>query len=423
MSNDFVKEIKVAFDEMVAGFEDELTISKNVTVMNTDQVTMARTNDTIWLPVPYIMTSEDGIDQTGNFDEVTQLSVPATISYQKSSPWIMDALELRDALQEGRLFAAAKEKLSSDVETVARTVASGGTLTVKRTTALSGFDDVAACDTIMNQTGVPARQRYMGLSSASYNAMASNLQVASRSFGNSKSDRAYEDAYVGPVSSFQTYKMFTANRIDAAAGSGITINTLDAGAQYYTPVATSTAGTGEGPANVDNRYQQVTVSSTTNVVAGDRFTIADVYAVHQINKQNQGFLKPFKVVSVDSATTMTISPPLITNQVSAPASEQYQNCTVTAKSGTAALVFLNTAAADINPFWYKDSIRILPGRYAVQTDTGMRVMSASTKQGYTLVFSSQSAIDNLKTKYRVDILFGAVNLNPEHNGILIGGQS
>lgn len=423
MSNDFVKEVKVAFDEMVAGFEDELTISKNVTVMNTDQVTMARTNDTIWLPVPYIMTSEDGMDQTGNFDDVTQLSVPATISNQKSSPWIMDALELRDALQEGRLFSAAKEKLSSDVETVARNVASGGTLTVKRTTALSGFDDVAACDTIMNQTGVPGRERYMGLSSASYNAMASNLQVASRSFGNSKSDRAYEEGFVGQVSSFNTYKMFTANRIAAAAGSGITIDTTDVGAQFYTPVATSTAATGEGPANVDNRYQQVTVSSTTNVVAGDRFTIANVFAVHQINKQDQGFLKPFKVVSVDSATTMTISPPLITNQVSAPASEQYQNCTVTSKSATAAIVFLNTAAADINPFWYKDSIRILPGRYAVPMDTGMRVMSATTKQGYTLVFSSQSTIDNLKTKYRVDILFGAVNLNPEHNGILIGGQS
>jgi hypothetical protein len=40
------------------------------------------------------------MDQTNNFTAFTQLSVPATLGFQKSVPFILDALELRDALQE-----------------------------------------------------------------------------------------------------------------------------------------------------------------------------------------------------------------------------------------------------------------------------------------------------------------------------------
>jgi hypothetical protein len=298
-----------------------------------------------------------------------------------------------------------------------------GTLVVKRTAAASGFDDVAQCEAIMNEGGVPAYDRYLALSTRDYNGMASNLQVATRSFGNPKSNAAYERAYVGPVASFDTYKLDYANRIPAAAGGGsITISTLDAGAQFYTPRATSTAGTGE-TANVDNRYQTVTVSSTTNVAAGDCFTIANVFNVHAITKQNTGQLKTFRVISVPSSTTMVISPPIISNQVANDASAEYQNCVVTTKSGTAAIVWLNTVAAYANPFWQKDSLEILPGRYAVPTDAGAAVMRASTDQGIELVMQKQYDINTMKTKYRLDTLFGVVNKQPEMSGIVLFSQT
>jgi len=422
MSNNFSKEIRVAFDEMMAGFDDELTASKNVNVYKTDQTMMARTNDVIWSPAPYIMQSFDGMDQTGNFPDATQLVVPSTIGFEKSSNWKMDARELRDAMQEGRLFKSAKQKLASDINIATLNALSQGTLTVKRTVAATGFDDVAQCDTLMNQTGVVSADRYMGLSSASYNNMANNLQAASRSFGNQKSDRAYEKGYVGEVASFDTYKFGYVNRIAAAAGSGITMSTLDAAVQYYTPAATRVASTGEF-SNVDNRYQTITVSSTTGVVANDRFTVANVYNVHQITKQDQGALKTFRVVSVDSSTTMTISPPMITNQVANAASAQYQNCTVTSKSGTAALVWLNTAAADINPFWHKDAIRLLPGRYAAPTGAGADIMTATTDQGLEVVFQRQYDIQTMKEFFRVDVLFGTANVAPEMSGIILFSQS
>src|SRR5262245_34601329 len=118
MPNGFSKEERVAFDQILEGFEDGLVISRNVAKFGTDGQLMERANDTIWRPSPYIMTSQDrviGSDIT--FQDVTQLSVPATLGYNKSVPWRMNALQLRDALQEGRLGKAASERLSSDVNT------------------------------------------------------------------------------------------------------------------------------------------------------------------------------------------------------------------------------------------------------------------------------------------------------------------
>ena len=418
MANSFSKEERVAFEQLIEGFDDALVLSRNVAKYNPSSQEMERTGDVIWRPQPYIAQSFDGMDQTGNFQNQTQLSVPATLGFSKSSPWIMDAKELRDALQENRLGEAAKQKLASDINIAIMNVASlQGTLFVKRTAAATGFDDVAAAEAIMNEQGVPSFERCLALSTRDYNGMASNL--AGRGTMQGKPVTAYEKAFVGMVASFDTYKLDYANRQAAAAGGGgLTINTTVAGAQFYVPKATSVAATGE-KSNVDNRFQRVTISSTTNVAAGDAFTIAGVNAVHHITKGDTGQLKTFRVISVDSATTMTISPPLITAQGGSTAELQYKNCVVNTAS---AIVFLNTAAGSINPFWQRDALEILPGHYAVPTDAGTAVMRATTEQGIEVVFQKFYDINTMKTKYRLDTLFGVVNKQPEMSGLIMFSQ-
>ncbi len=420
MANAFSKEEIVAFENVLEGFDDALVLSRNVSKYQTDQVMMERTNDVIWRPQPYIAQSHDGTDATANFDESTQLSVPATIGYAKHSTAILTALELRDMLQEGRLGQAAKQKLASDINVSLMTVAAlQGTLVVKRTVAASGFDDVAQCEAIFNEQGVMSGDRYLALSTRDYNGMASNLQVATRSFGNQKSEKAYENAFVGRVASFDTYKLDYANRLAAAGGgAGLTVSTEDAAANYYVPVATSTAATGE-TSNVDNRYQVITISSTTSVAAGDCFTVAALNAVHHITKGDTGQLKTFRVISVPSSTTLVISPPMITNQVASEAGAQYQNCVINTKSATSAIVFLNTVAATVNPFWHKDAMEILPGRYAVPPNAGVATMQGTSENGIQLLMTKFVDINTLKTKYRWDTRWGVVNKQPEMTGIML----
>jgi hypothetical protein len=424
MANAFNKEERVAFEDILEGFNDALVMSRNVSIYNSDSTMMERTNNTIWRPQPYISQSIDstaGVSIGSSYKNFTQLAVPATLGFSKTVPWTMNALELRDALQEQRLGVAARQKLASDINVAIMNVASSqGSLVVPISAAAGDYDDVALCDSIMNEQGVPNYDRYLALSSRDYNGLAGNLAVATRSFGNAKSEKAYERNYVGMVAGFDTYKFDYANRIGVAAGGATTINTSN-GSQEYSPEATSTSVGGQ--INVDNRFQTVTVSNTVGVAVGDAFTIDGVEAVHHITKQATGQLKTFRVVAISSGTDMVITPPII-SATTAPtdAALQYQNCKIVTGASAADINWLNTGAANINCFWQKDALEILPGRYAVPSDAGTAVMRASTDQGIELVMQKFYDIDSMTTKYRLDTLFGVVNKQPEMSGILLFNQ-
>ncbi len=425
MANAFSKEERVAFENLLEGFQDALVLSRNVSIYNTDSTMMERTNNVIWRPMPYIaqsISSTPGVSIAGSYQDMTQLSVPATLGFSRTVPWTMTALELRDALQENRLGDAAKQKLASDINLAIMNVAAAqGSLVVDVSGAAGDYDDVALADSIMNEQGVVNFDRFLALSSRDYNGLAGNLAAVTRSFGNQKSDRAYERNYVGMVAGFETYKMDYANRIAAAGGGGaITIDTQAAANNYLVPSATSTALTGETQ-NVDNRFQTITVSTTVGVAAGDAFTIDGVEAVHHITKQSTGQLKTFRVIQVVNGTDLVITPGIISNQGGTDAEAQYQNVIVT-PAAAASITWLNVNATNINPFWQRDALEILPGRYAVPTDAGTAVMRASTDQGIELVMQKWYDINSMTTLYRLDTLFGVVNKQPEMSGILLFNQ-
>ena len=422
MANSFSKEERVAFEDILAGFNDALVLSSLVNKYNTSGQMMERSSDTISRPMPYIAQSYDGADATSNFGDSTQLSVPATIGYQKHSTALLTAKEMRDQLQENRLGSAAAQKLASDINVSVLSVASNqGTIVAKRTTAAGGYADVAEADALMNEQGVMMDNRNFALSSRDYNGMASDL--AARETMNNIPTEAYRRSYVGEVAGFQTFKMDYANRLAAAAGTTVTVNGAN---QYHTPAATSTAATGE-VSNVDNRTQSLIVAVGSGTVAvGDAFTIAGVNAVHHITKQDTGQLKTFRVTGIVSGAggsgTITISPAIVSNGGSTDAEAQYQNVTATPADG-AAITFLNTVEAPVNCFWHRDAIELLPASLAVPTDAGADIMRATTDQGVELVMQKQFDINTQKTKYRWDTLFGVALLQPEMAGIMLFSQT
>jgi len=327
MANSFNKEERVAFENLLEGFNDALVLSRNVSIYNTDQTMMERTNNVIWRPQPYIATSLSNagvgtdITSVGGYASYTQLAVPASINQTRTVAFELNAQELRDALQEQRLGNAAKQKRASDINvSVLNIAANQGTLVVKRTTAAgasSGFDDVAQCEAIFNEQGIMDGDRYLALNTRDYNGLANDLAKASRSFGNQKSDKAYERAYVGMVASFDIYKLDYAVRL-AAGSATATINTTDAAANYYIPKAISTSPTTAERLNVDNRFQSLTVAvSAGALAAGDAFTIAGINAVHHITKGDTGQPKTFRVISASApaagSQAIVISPPIISN--------------------------------------------------------------------------------------------------------------
>lgn len=417
------KEEITAFTQVMDAFEADEVMSIMLPKLNISTEQAERTADTLWLPEPYITQAYDGIDQTANFSKVkTQLSVPATIGYKKSSPFTLSATELRDAMQEQRLGDAARQALSAqiNIDCVDR-ISMLGTINVKRTTAAVGFDDIGAIDVVLDEQGIAKSGRKFALSSRDWINVASDLAKRQDTQKDSATMTAYEAAAFGNIAGMDGYRLPYAKRLALAAGGAITVNTLDAGLNYYLPIALETSAAGE-IRNHDNRFQTLTVSATASVKAGDWFTVANVYAVHHVTKQQSNSLKSFRVISVTDGTHLVISPPMISNQVAADASEQYQNCVVTSKNAAAVITWLNTADGYINPFWHDSAVKLIPGRYAIPSDAGLQVLRGTTKSVFELVMSKQGAINDLSFKYRFDVMYGIAVLQPEMVGGIMFSQ-
>lgn len=432
MATAFTKQETVFFDELLAGFDDMLVAGRNVSLFNADPVILERSQGTaIWRPVPYVSVSIDGpagTDISASFSDVTQLSVPIALGYDKTVPWAMTSNDLNDKQQRERKLRSAMQRLATDINVACANVAAlQGTLVVKRTVAASGFDDLAAADSIMIEQGLvgDVGRRVAMLHARDYNNMASVLAKPATS-ANPKVNNAYENAYVGRISGFETFKSDYTYRLTQAAGVTVTVNGAN---QFYVPQAVSTAVTGEQQ-NVDNRYQNLTVTVTSGTIkVGDAFTIAGVNALHHIQKGDTGQLKTFRVTKIISggggSGVIQISPPIISAQGASQAEKEYQNVSATPANG-AAITWLNTAASNVMPFWDERAIELLPGRNGVDEDltgAGAGYMRGTTELGVDVIMYKFFDINTKKYKYRCDTRFGVGMTNPEMCGLVLFSQT
>jgi len=419
MANSFTKQELVAFDELIEGFDDALVIAKGATKwVGGDAQESSRSRDKWWIPAPMIGQSYDGSDATGHFGDVTQLNVPVSVGFWKHSSKAFSATDLRNQYAIDQWVKSAKQKLSSDVnKTIFDTVALQGGTFSKRTTAATGYDDVADLDTRFSRTGVMPGDRMAFYAPSAMNAMAGNL--ASRSEDSARSRNAYEMARIRhDVAGFEVFKNDQEILLTAATGGATTINGAN---QRTVPAATSTAATGEEE-NKDNRYTDLTITATTyaNIKVGDAFTIANVNAVHMITKQSSGQVKTFRVVGKPSAGVIRVYPAIVFG--STDAEREYQSVDALPTNG-AALTWLNTTAAPLNPFFKKEAVLLIPGTFEVENGSGVISTSAITPLGIQVIYTKQTNVTTLLSSCRLDLRWGTSLTNPELAGAQMFGQA
>lgn len=421
-ANQFNKEEVVLFEQVLEQFDSDNTVAKQAARFRQPGSDMQRRGDTVWRPVPQISTLVQGLDISLSIGSITQMSVPATLSTIDNVPFQLDAQQMRDELYRDRKAKSAAQALSAGINrAMANNVKIWGSILVRNAvtaTQLAGYDDISLADAVMIENDIMGADKTMVLGGRDYNRMAGNL--ASRTL-QPRSEKALSDADLGPVSNFNTFKTSFAPSIAAAAGGA----TLVTGIQKYVPVSTSVAATGE-ESNVDNRTMNLVVDNTAGVVAGDKFEIgvgaAAIKAVSHINKNDTGQNKTFTVVSVVDGTTLQIAPPIIVAGGS-DAETDYANCS-RATINAEALTWLNTVTALANPFFVNDSIEVFGGNLAFGDDmAGVATMRAMTDSGIEVIFAKQGDVKTGKSTYRLTTFYGVTNLNPEMNGILIGGQT
>jgi hypothetical protein len=209
-------------------------------------------------------------------------------------------------------------------------------------------------------------------------------------------------------------EQFLDGMVDRALGYDVFANSLVtpfvAGTYGGAPVVN---GAGQGVSGIGNAYSATSSLVTngwtaggTTLNAGDIFTMAGVYAVHDETKQNLGYLKQFVVVNQVSDTagaiTATISPALIL-------SGAYQNVTNSPAAG--AVITMNTPSAAVvgtNLAYHRDAFifasadLILPGSISKDEFAEREVFD-----GISLRVVRRYDINNDLMPARIDVLFGS----------------
>lgn len=415
-------EEEVMFEQMVAGFDEALVtarLAEKFTPPSAEK--MEYRADRVWLPVAPIAAAYDGFDQSSNFGDITQLSVPVSVGYHKSVNFSATAKQMRNQYALNKYADAARQQLSTQIDLAGfSTAANLGGLFVRRTVAPTGYDDLAEADARMTEIGVPTDNRVAVIAPRTMNAMAGNI-AKPQTTASAKAQSAYEKAMVSSdIAGFEVFKNDNNIRLTAATGGTTTVNGAN---QYYVPKAQNTAAGGE-TSNVDNRYQNLTVSAGTyaNVKVGDAFTIAGVFACHLVTKQSTGQLQTFRVVGKPSSGVIQITPPIISGTGGTKAELEYQNCTAAPADG-AAITWLNTTAAEQSIFFRRESLLLIPGTYAVEPDDGWLVMRATTDLGIAITYVRQGNVNDLSVKGRWDIDFGWALTQPQMAGTMVFSQS
>jgi len=410
------------FDDMIARFDDALIIGRLATKYPVPAPEMMeRARDVFWIPAPMIGSSYNGFDQTANFGSLTETEIAVSIGYHKSDPRTLSAKNLRNETVLKQWGKAARQKLASDINyALFQTVALQGSVTVKRTVSATGYDDVSLADAALTEIGAPMSDRVFVASPRTANLIAGDLAKRSM-YPGSPSVTAYEKAQIGiGVAGFDVYKNDQSLNLGPATGGVTTVNGAN---QYYVPAATQVDSLGVAT-NVDNRYSNLTVTAATyaNIKAGDAFTIVGVNSIHMISKQDSGQLQTFRVISKPSAGVIQVAPAIISNGGGTRPEAEYQNVTAAPANG-AAITWLNTVSAPLNPFFVRDSLLLLPGSYSVDPQDGWQVMRATTDLGIALTYTRQGNINDLSVKARFDVDFGTALTSPQMAGIELFNQT
>lgn len=404
MANQLTRDLEIMFENYIEGFDAACVLSNEAAKFRPDDQSMQRAGDVVYRPMDYHMNVVSGLDiSAATPTDLIQRQVPAAFKQPQNILWTLDAKQMRDPEHKKKAGEASGLRLAAQIDADMALTAANRAGIVVTNSGILDWDAGATLEAAMLSRGVPMGvSRKLVLNPFDYKDIAKELGARQYTPGIVQS--AYEKAKIPDIAAFDTFRADSMPSIVASTATGITLGA----AASFTP----SAMTGDIP--TDNRQMTITLSSGTGVKEGDAFTIAGVNAVHQISKADTGRLATFRVISI-TGTSAVITPALV-------ATGPYQNVSAAGANG-AALTFLNTTTHGANVGWADGAVEVMYGKLAFPTGQGAQVMTATTKNGATLIMSY--AFDHLKavTTCRFTTLYGTTVLQPEMVGLLLPGQA
>lgn len=265
--------------------------------------------------------------------------------------------------------------------------------------AVNSFADLALGPQRLDEGAVPSDMRRAVLAPADSWAMVGNLTGLQLQ---KPSTSAYREGELGRVANLDMYMSQNVQRHTVGTGTGTPLVRGATETVTYGAVLTS--------------YQQNlnTDGWTASAVlkAGDVFTIDGVYAVNPVSKQTLDFLQQFVIVSdvtanatTTSATTIAISPPIIT-------SGPYQTVSGT-PADNATIVYKGTAATVYpqNLVFHKNAFALVTVPLEMPDSAGWK--ARQSHNGYSVRLVKDYDFTNDVEQIRCDVLYGVKAIYPE----------
>jgi hypothetical protein len=410
MPNFLTRDLEIMFEAYIEGYDAACVISREAETSYPSPQDMQRAGDVFYRPQNYHAGIVTGLDVSAAAEtDIIQRQVPTVFREPDNVIFRLTAREMRDPEHMRRIGDAAAKRLAAEIDrNLYATVAARAGIVVRKVGALA-WQDATSAEALMLSRGIGGgRERSLFFNPFDYTAVTSDL--GARAYLGDRSKDAYERSQVPDIAGFKTFR--TDNVANLAAIGTVTGTTVSGAGQALTPSAMN------GDIPRDNRQMVLNVAGANiaNIKAGDTFTIANVRAVHQIDKSDTGQLMTFRVVSVaGGGANLTISPAII-------ATGPYQNVTA-APANSAPLTFTNTVTAPVNAFWAKGAVTLDYGKLAFPSGQGPEIKTSSTSNGVPLIMSAGFNHLSGVTTVRFTTLYATTVLEPEHCGIIIANQT
>jgi len=347
----------------------------------------------IRLPMQY-STGTGATIATGTGADSLQNQVTLTVNTQRHVPMRFTSNEMTMKIDDfsSRHLEPAMAKLAALIENDALSMANKATNTVYAGTKVE-FGDVMDGRAKLQNALAPNDNRYAIMDPQGM----VDLVVDNKSLFNHSGEigKQYKEGTMGRFGGFDFYEntMMPAHTSGAEAGAG----------DYDTNDATAQEGSYTSP----NSWSLTVDTGTKTIMAGDVVTIADVYEVHPETKVSTGVLKEFTVLadSGATATTLTLSPALIS-------SGPYKNAS--AKAANDKAVTVKGAASTA----YKQSLLFQKGFAVFGTadlvlPKGVMAASRQNYDGISLRMVQDYDVVKDRIYTRCDVLYGYQVLRPQ----------
>ena len=406
--NSLLKDVHTLVDMVVEETDQASGFSKSIPTFSMGDVDGQRYDDVEYLPEDYRFEAQDGYESNPDNSDAQALTDRLIPIRRNKSLYIKTAIKTKE-LRDPRLREMAVKGFAREIRNKVDTYCYNKAITNANmvVTSDAGIDqsDTSAAEVLMLDAGLGGYASNLHLSLPHYKDLSDKLAL--NQYHGGLPQTAYERSIIpNQIGGFDKavradYRL----TLGAQTESGVTVS----GDQSHT-VQTKDAN----DVYIDNRVMDLTVSATTGLKAGDKFTIADVNRLNPEVREDTGELMTFTVMSVKNGTTLNISPAII---IDGP----FRNCSAKA-ADTKAISFLNAKVNNPSVFWAADSMKLIPGNLPVEGG-GVDKVDAVTEQGLPMRFTYWYDPDLETMLMKVVVFFDMEVWLPSQVGIILDKQA